>query len=394
MGTEKSIDPYLLFDDKGDLRQPTEPVRDQQESESPEALTKLFFATPQPKRIIGFFSHASALDPFVIFAALGPNVCLSWVYKKSLLYFPGFFFLAWGTKQASGAVDRSNRQGAIAVMDQLAMGPLPVLVSPEGTRSTTGQILAELKKGMFHLRQRLRAKVVIITVAGAYELWGRGVQILFPRFGRVVVSFLPGMDVPRDFERDNEVVIGDNQGFDAVSRRESYGKGKCNTTPRQTVNDFATGPSDDKSTLNEVNALVKTSAESRLLVVAQNDCSNDRTTGHKSPTKGVSVCVDSQENKRCAEVSATAGCSRRRLTAEERVALDKISLEETRTRVRRAMVSSLARPELVTVLDAPLSTGFCLRCIFFYCPFWFLNYGIFIYSLISLRDVLNRLKEP
>ncbi|CAD7925894.1 unnamed protein product [Amoebophrya sp. A120] len=154
----------------------------------------------EPERYIGMFSHGANLDPFVVMQGVGSKVSFLWTYKHSLLYLPGGLVLGYGIGQEDGAMNRSNREKAIQTCDRLAKSPLPPMVAPEGTRSKTGLILPELKKGVFYVQKDRSARIVPIVVIGNYELWPPGRPM--PKMGRVQISILPPMDVPADEAQD------------------------------------------------------------------------------------------------------------------------------------------------------------------------------------------------
>lgn len=119
------------------------------------------------------FSHASTLDAFIVGASLPMRGYA--VAKRELLFIPFFNFLLL----CFGAIpiDRENRHVAVESLKIAAnsarMGDC-VVVAPEGTRSTTGQLLP-FKKGPFHLWESLGAPVVPVVIYGAYDLFPPGI---------------------------------------------------------------------------------------------------------------------------------------------------------------------------------------------------------------------------
>ena len=82
-----------------------------------------------------------------------------------------------------------------------------IAISPEGTRSRTGQ-LADFKKGPFHLQEKTQVVVLPCTIQGAFELWPP--TAVFPSAGQVTVKFLPPIkpDKERSREETSKVVRG------------------------------------------------------------------------------------------------------------------------------------------------------------------------------------------
>jgi hypothetical protein len=104
-----------------------------------------------------------------------------------LVPFFGWHLLAYGAIP----IDRSNRDQAVKAIayaaDQAGCGDT-VCVSPEGTRSTSGQILP-FKKGPFHLWEQLKTPMIPLVIYGAYDLLPPGYLMCIP--GKVYARFLP-----------------------------------------------------------------------------------------------------------------------------------------------------------------------------------------------------------
>ncbi|CAD7974990.1 unnamed protein product [Amoebophrya sp. A25] len=146
-----------------------------------------------PQKYIGMFSHMSNADPFVIMHALRQNFL--WTFKKELVYVPSFALITYALEMEDGLMPRWNRQQAIETCNRLAASERPPMVAPEGSRSRTGLILPELKKGIFHVQQQRKAMILPIVMIGAYELWPPGGVC---RMATCKVSILPAMEVPED----------------------------------------------------------------------------------------------------------------------------------------------------------------------------------------------------
>jgi 1-acyl-sn-glycerol-3-phosphate acyltransferase len=132
-------------------------------------------------------NHASLLDPPALVLALPVNPRL--VAKRGLFYIPIFGQALW----AAGVVpiDRGDRERAIESLQAAAArlrAGTPLLMFPEGTRSTDGR-LQPLKKGAFVLAIQAGVPVQPIVVTGARALLPRG--SVFIRAGTIRVRVLP-----------------------------------------------------------------------------------------------------------------------------------------------------------------------------------------------------------
>lgn len=153
----------------------------------------------EPGRNYIFMSnHVSNLDPPVLLPVI-PGRC-SVLVKKELFHVP-----VLGTGMKLGRlvpVDRSDREAAIesleAAQTVLQQG-LHMVIYPEGTRSSDGQLLP-FKKGPFHLAMDSGVPVVPVTMLGTYESWPKTRFALRP--GTAIVVFNQPLD-PRAFtDRD------------------------------------------------------------------------------------------------------------------------------------------------------------------------------------------------
>ncbi len=154
-------------------------------------------------------NHQSNLDVPVLGAVLPHRVL--WLAKRELFRVPVFGQALRGLGYIP--VDRGDREGArasIAAAAQRLRGGQPVLIFPEGTRSSDGS-LGPFKMGVAHLAAASGAPVVPVVVRGTAALCPRGAWSA--RAGAVSVSFLaprrlpPGAD---DAERHRWV--GDLRG--------------------------------------------------------------------------------------------------------------------------------------------------------------------------------------
>jgi 1-acyl-sn-glycerol-3-phosphate acyltransferase len=120
-------------------------------------------------------NHQSLYDVPVLFHVIGPN--LRMVAKKELFRVPIF-----GPALHEGgfiSIDRENRASAIASLQEakaLFESGTHVWISPEGTRSKTGELLA-FKKGGFVLAMEAGATILPVSLRGTRDvLEAKGVR--------------------------------------------------------------------------------------------------------------------------------------------------------------------------------------------------------------------------
>ncbi len=126
----------------------------------------------EPERpAIYMANHASMLDIPVLIAAL--PVHLRFIFKKSILLIPflGQAIYAMGMIP----IDRGNRHKAsrsLRMAGDRIRGGFHVLIFPEGTRTSSGQLLP-FKKGGFRLALEEGIDIVPITLCNTRALCGR-----------------------------------------------------------------------------------------------------------------------------------------------------------------------------------------------------------------------------
>ncbi|MEE2758034.1 MAG: lysophospholipid acyltransferase family protein [Myxococcota bacterium] len=154
------------------------------------------FPDVKSKAYIYVFNHNSMLDTFIMMAVL-PEFTAA-VGKKEQFSVP-----IWGAiLRRFGAVplDRRNREAAIASMDAIGRSfadGLSLLVSPEGTRSRTGE-LGTFKKGPFHLAVRHQVPVIPTVIHGAFNSKRKGDWRIFPN--RIQIEVCPPISPePREY---------------------------------------------------------------------------------------------------------------------------------------------------------------------------------------------------
>jgi 1-acyl-sn-glycerol-3-phosphate acyltransferase len=117
-------------------------------------------------------NHQSYLDIPVLVQSL-PQFQLRWIAKKELGYIPLFGWALW----ASGhiLVDRSDRASAMTSLrrarERIAAG-VSVVIFPEGTRSSGGQVMP-FKRGGFLLAAQSKTPIVPVTINGSWKILAR-----------------------------------------------------------------------------------------------------------------------------------------------------------------------------------------------------------------------------
>lgn len=112
------------------------------------------------------FNHTSLLDTLVCIAHIEEYTAS--IGKKEQFQIPiwGRILRHWGCIP----IDRQNKEKAIAQLEALRnvfSGNKGLLVSPEGTRSTTGALIT-FKKGPFHIAEQCNAHIIPIAICGAF----------------------------------------------------------------------------------------------------------------------------------------------------------------------------------------------------------------------------------
>lgn len=136
-------------------------------------------------------NHQSGLD-LLWGAAICPPAPLA-IGKREIVYVPIFNAIWWALDFIR--IDRGNHERAMAalrgVSQKVTRERRTLVLSPEGTRSRTGEI-GRFKKGAFVIARQAQVPVYPVVVHGAFELLPRG--RLLPAKGTIRVRFLPAVD--------------------------------------------------------------------------------------------------------------------------------------------------------------------------------------------------------
>ena len=144
---------------------------------------KVMERLPESGGVLVLSSHQSHLDPLLL--GLATNRRLSSLARSSLFKFGPF----GNAIAALGAVPIDRSASSVTAMrtviQRLRKGAA-VIVFPEGTRTSTGQ-LGEMKNGFALLAKRAAVPIAPVAIVGAYECWPR--FHMFPRPGRIRLHF-------------------------------------------------------------------------------------------------------------------------------------------------------------------------------------------------------------
>jgi 1-acyl-sn-glycerol-3-phosphate acyltransferase len=160
-------------------------------------------------------THESYLDPLLVGAYVPRD--LAFMARRTLFVKTDEkgerrrkLFSAWGRWAGVIELDRegSDRDALKKSLAALADGRA-VLVFPEGTRSTDGEV-QEFRAGVALLALRSGAPVLPISIDGTRRIWGKGMKR--PRFGKGPVRMMFGEPVKYERPAKAEDVVADLRG--------------------------------------------------------------------------------------------------------------------------------------------------------------------------------------
>ena len=128
-------------------------------------------------------NHASYVDSVLVWFTCPRRV--AFLGKKELYDTPlsAWFFRGFGVIP----VDRENPTLSMVrdTLNALREG-VPVMLAPEGTRSSTGELLP-FKSGFVKFAHKARVPILPTAIIGSYELWPRHAK--FPRPGKITLVY-------------------------------------------------------------------------------------------------------------------------------------------------------------------------------------------------------------
>lgn len=146
-------------------------------------------------------NHVSNIDPPIVIPAVPKRTSV--LVKKEVFRIP---VLATAMRMGSLVpVDRTDRDSAInslrKAQEVLGQG-INMTVFPEGTRSTTGELLP-FKKGPFYMAMESGVSIVPMTILGTKTIWPKGTFAINP--DKATVVFHPPID-PKQYP-DREALV-------------------------------------------------------------------------------------------------------------------------------------------------------------------------------------------
>lgn len=146
-----------------------------------------------PKARVWIFNHCSFLDPFVV-AAVIPD------FVRGVGAHYHFKWPLWGRllrKRGIIPVVRDNREKARAAINAgekiLRVGDA-LIVAPEGTRSSDGELLP-FKSGAFHAAVNTGADIVMIIIDNAHLAWPKSSWRIKPMTMNVEFVVIPASSI-------------------------------------------------------------------------------------------------------------------------------------------------------------------------------------------------------
>ncbi len=130
-------------------------------------------------------NHQSHFDVFVLYGWIG--IDFKWVMKQELRKVPVFGLAC--EKVGFIFIDRSNKKAALASLEaakEKIVDGTSVVFFPEGTRSTTGELM-EFKKGAFRMALDLELPVLPLTIIGTKSILPNRTMNLLPGKTKMIV---------------------------------------------------------------------------------------------------------------------------------------------------------------------------------------------------------------
>jgi len=159
------------------------------------SITRCVFAIYAPISTVGIANipptgavlivsnHSSALDPVVVYVTCPRKI--AFLGKKELFENPvaSWLFKSLGAIPVDRhSPDISAARAALRVLQQ----GMPLMITPEGTRSPTGELLP-FRLGFVKLAYKTRVPILPTAIIGTYGLWPKHRKL--PRLGRITIAY-------------------------------------------------------------------------------------------------------------------------------------------------------------------------------------------------------------
>ena len=135
-------------------------------------------------------NHQGAYDIFAIYGFLGHN--FRWMMKKALEKIPlvGYSCRVSGHIYVDTSTPKATKETMETAEKRLA-GGMSVVVFPEGTRSSDGQ-MRKFRRGAYILATEFNLPVVPITIDGAYDILPKSAKL--PHWGKIILTIHPAIE--------------------------------------------------------------------------------------------------------------------------------------------------------------------------------------------------------
>jgi 1-acyl-sn-glycerol-3-phosphate acyltransferase len=118
-------------------------------------------------------NHQSHIDIPVLVQSL-PAFQLRWIAKRELLWVPFFGWAMWASKHITvNRSDRFDASGSLKKAKQRMKGGISLVIFPEGTRSSDGNLLP-FKRGGLLLAVKTQTPIVPVTIIGSSAILPKG----------------------------------------------------------------------------------------------------------------------------------------------------------------------------------------------------------------------------
>ena len=168
---------------------------------------------PQTGPVVFVANHQSNFDiPLILGYIKGKKGFIAKAETKKIPIVGG-----WMSYMQCVFMDRSNPRAAIKAIKEgvgIVKSGHPLVIFPEGTRSTDGNV-NEFKAGSFKLAMKAEAMIVPITISGSYDMMKKGQKTVHPADVTLTIS----KAVPSTGYESTESYMLSNKIHDAITSK-------------------------------------------------------------------------------------------------------------------------------------------------------------------------------